>query len=47
MTISLSFGKFGGFYFYRKNAIRLSLGWLAITVYGYDIDTVLLAFLEE
>ena len=41
MSIVLSIGKYGVFYFYKGLYIRLCLGWIAITYFPFDIDTVL------
>ena len=38
MTFSVSFGRWGGFYFHRDYTIRLCLGWLAFTFYPFDMD---------
>jgi len=40
MTIAVSFGKYGGFYFHRGYTTRLCLGWVAITYFPCDIDTL-------
>lgn len=40
MTIAVSFGKYGGFYFRRGYTTRLCLGWVAITYFPCDIDTI-------
>lgn len=41
MTIAISFGAYGGFYFYRGYSIRICLGWVALTYLPRDLDTIL------
>lgn len=41
MTITLVFGSYGGFYVSFKNSWRICLGWVALTVYFFDIENVL------
>jgi len=41
MTFIISFGKYGGFYFYNENTFRVCLGWVAFTWFPFDIDMVL------
>ena len=41
MTFMLSFGKWGGFYWYRGFGRRLCLGWLVLTWLPADIDDCL------
>ena len=41
MSIVVSFGRWGGLYFYRGYTIRLCLGFFAITVFPADIDELL------
>jgi hypothetical protein len=43
MTLALSFGKFGGFYFYSGWTKRLCLGWVSLTFIPEDLDL----FLED
>ena len=38
ISIIFSFGKYGGFYFYRRWATRICFGWFAITFIPEDID---------
>lgn len=38
MTLSISIGKYGGFYLRRDYTARLCLGWVAFTWYPFDID---------
>ncbi len=40
-TVSISWGEYGGFYFYRGYSTRLCLGWVAFTYIPSDIDTIL------
>lgn len=40
MTVAISFGKYGGFYFSRGYTTRLCIGWVAITYFPRDIDTI-------
>ena len=40
-TISLSWGKYGGFYFNSDYTVRLCLGWIAITYLPLEIDDIL------
>jgi len=40
MSIILSFGKWGGFYFHRGYTTRPCLGWFAITLVPEDIDNI-------
>ena len=38
-SLVVSYGRWGGFYFHHgENAIRLCLGWIAITIIPADID---------
>lgn len=41
MSICVSLGAYGGFYFSRGWSWRLCLGWLAVTVFPCDLDRVL------
>lgn len=41
-ALSLSWGKYGGFYFKRGYTTRLCLGWIAITYFPEDLDDILL-----
>ena len=41
MSIVLSFGSYGGFYFHRGYSTRLCLGFVAVTFFPCDIDKVL------
>lgn len=36
MTLMISFGKYGGFYFHRGYSWRLCLGWMALTFIPED-----------
>lgn len=38
MSISLSIGRWGGFYLHRGYTVRLCLGWVAFTWYPFDLD---------
>ena len=38
MTIMLSFGRWGGIYFYHDFTWRLCLGWIAVTIVPLDDD---------
>jgi len=40
-SITISFGKYGGFYNFSGYGKRICLGWLAITYYPEDIDEIL------
>jgi len=40
-TISFSWGRYGGFYFYRGFSTRLCLGWFALTFIPAEIDDIL------
>lgn len=40
MTLILSIGKYGGFYWHSGETKRLCLGWLAITFIAMDIDEI-------
>ena len=41
MTSALTFGRYGGFYFRHGYAIRLCLGWVALTWFPVDLDDIL------
>lgn len=41
MSIVISIGKYGGFYFYRKHTTRLCLGWIAFTYLPNEIDDLI------
>jgi hypothetical protein len=41
MTIALSIGKYGGFYWNSGYTKRLCLGWVAFTYIPKDLDEVL------
>lgn len=48
MTIALSFGAYGGFYFqHGKVSTRLCLGFFAITLFYRDIDLILSDLIEK
>jgi hypothetical protein len=47
MSIIFSFGKFGGFYYFRGNTIRICIGWMAVTILFKDIDIQLLEILDN
>ena len=38
MTISITFGRYGGFYIYWGYTKRICLGWMAITLFPFDLD---------
>ena len=38
MSLIISIGKWGGFYFHHRFSTRLCLGWLAITFIPEDFD---------
>lgn len=38
MTFTISIGKYGGFYWQRGFATRLCLGFVAITIWPFDVD---------
>ena len=40
-TILLSWGKYGGFYFYSGYTKRLCLGYIAITYFPIEIDDII------
>ena len=40
-TISLSWGKYGGFYWRKGYTTRLCLGWIALTYFPEDLDNIL------
>lgn len=40
-TISLSWGKYGGFYLKKGYTTRICLGWVAITYFPEDLDNIL------
>ena len=40
-TLSLSWGRYGGFYWKKGYTIRLCLGWVAITYFPEDLDEIL------
>jgi len=40
-TIALSWGKYGGFYYYSDYKTRFCLGYFAITYYPIDLDEIL------
>ena len=42
MTLAISFGAWGGFYFHSgSESIRLCLGFVAMTLFYRDIDLIL------
>lgn len=41
MSFAISFGTYGGFYIHRGYTFRVCLGWVAFTVFPFDIDTEL------
>jgi len=49
MTILITFGAYGGFYFdYSKGfSFRMCLGWAAITIMRCDLEKVLSRMKEE
>ena len=47
MTLSVTVGKWGGFYFCREWCWRLCLGWLALTWFPQDLDQFLAWALDE
>jgi hypothetical protein len=40
-TLSISWGKYGGFYWRRGYTTRLCLGWIALTYFREDLDEIL------
>ena len=40
-TLAISWGKYGGFYWYCKYTKRLCLGWIAFTYIPNDLDNLL------
>lgn len=46
MSMVISFGRYGGFYFMRGNTTRLCLGWMALTYLPADLDDTLADFLD-
>lgn len=38
MSISISIGRYGGFYVFSGFTKRICLGWIALTFYPFDID---------
>lgn len=40
MTIALSIGKWGGFYFYKGWSKRICFGFIALTFFPLDIDEI-------
>jgi len=39
LTLTLAFGKYGGFYAYAHSTNwRLCLGWVALTIYFVDLE---------
>jgi hypothetical protein len=41
LTIMLVFGSYGGFYINFKDCIRICFGWVAFTVYYFDMENIL------
>lgn len=46
MTFLITIGKFGGFYVSFRGEVRLCLGWIAFTVFPFDLETRLLEILR-
>lgn len=38
MSLVINIGKYGGFYIHWGYTKRICLGWIALTVYPFDID---------
>ena len=47
MSLIISLGRYGGFYFSNGFSKRLCLGWLAITVLPKDVDELFGHLLDE
>lgn len=45
MTVMLSFGRYGGFYWIR--GYRICFGWVALSWFPYDVDDILEAGLQR
>jgi len=41
MSLIISIGKYGGFYFFNGYTKRVCLGWIAVTYIPKDIDKIL------
>ena len=44
LTFTVCFGSYGGFYF---NRWRVCLGWVAFTVYAYDLESAIAILCEQ
>jgi len=40
-SLTLSWGKYGGFYFFRGFSKRLCLGWISLTYFPDEIDNLI------
>ena len=48
LSITLVFGSYGGFHLlWQHSAFRICLGWVAFTIYGYDLENKVAKMLNK
>jgi hypothetical protein len=48
MTLAINIGKYGGFYASKSGqAVRLCLGWIAFTIYFFDLDELIVPLMDR